>query len=99
MVEWSDVLFGGAVQLPCILDIEREDMRVKVLEHAVPELPSGAGYLIEVYSFSDLRLEWRLVARLGDFDLHTVIALLADAATELYRRRATGWPRKRSEGD
>jgi hypothetical protein len=99
MVEWNDVLFGGDGQLPCILDIEREDMRVKVLEHAVPELPDGTGYLIEVYSFSDLRMEWRLVARFGDFDLCTVMALLADAATELYRRRATGFPRKHADGD
>ena len=90
MVNWPDAIFGGEEELPCVLDIEREDMRVKVLEHAVPEIPSGTGYLIEVYSFSDLRIEWQLVARFGDFDLHTVISLLADAATELYRIRVIG---------
>src|SRR5437879_5563580 len=93
MVNWSDAVLGGDEELPCILDIEKEDMRVRVLEHAVPELRNGAGYTIEVYSFSDLRLEWRLVTRFGDFDLCTVIALLADAATELYRRRAVGTDR------
>jgi hypothetical protein len=90
MVNWPEVLFGDNEELPCILEIEREDWRVKVLEHAVPELPGGTGYLIELYSFSDLRIDWQLVARFGDADLHTVMALLADAALELYRRRATG---------
>jgi hypothetical protein len=90
MVNWPEAIFGGDEELPCVLDVEKEDMRVKVLAHAVPEIPGGEGYLIEVYSFSDLRLEWQLVARFGDFDLHTVIALLAEAASELYRRRGIG---------
>ena len=37
-----------------------------------------------------------LAGRIGDFDLHTVIALLAEAAKELYRRRAVAGM-KRSE--
>jgi hypothetical protein len=93
-LDWRAALFGGDnEELPCVLDIEKEDLRVKVLEHAVPELPSGTGYLIDVYSCSDLRLGWQLIARLGDSDLHTVMALLAEIATELYRRRATGTDR------
>ena len=99
MVDWSDAIFGNDEELPCILEIEKQDIRVKVLEHAVPEIPGGAGYLIEVHSFSDLRMEWRLAARFGDFDLHTVISLLAEAATELYRLRAIDVPRPPPKGD
>jgi hypothetical protein len=99
MVQWNDALFGGDEEPTCILEIELNDIRVKVLEHAVPEIPGGAVYLIEVDSISDPRLEWRLVAPFGAFDLHTVISLLAEAATELYRVRAIGVPRPPPKGD
>ena len=52
-----------------MLHVGKEEMRVKVLEHGVPEIPSGVGYLIEVQSFNEFRQEWQLVARFGDFDL------------------------------
>ena len=52
-----------------------------------------------MYPFSDPRLEWRLAAPFGAFDLHTVISLLAEAAAELYRVRVIGAPRPPPKGD
>jgi len=92
MVQWSDIIFGHDEPLPCILQLEKEGIRVDVFQHPVPEVSSGVGYLIEVYSFSDLREEWQLIGKLGDFDLHTIIGLLVEAATMLYRTRATSLP-------
>jgi hypothetical protein len=84
------ILNGDGGDLPCVLEVEREDMRVRVLAHDCPETAGGDGYLVELYSFSDFRQEWRLAGRVGDFDLHTAIGLLAQAASELYHRRGTG---------
>ncbi len=95
MVQWTDILFkDGGEELPCVLDVEKEDMRVKVFSHPVPETVNGKGYLIEVYTFSELRLDWQLVAKIGDFDLRTVIRLLLEAAAELYRMRGVERPPK-----
>ena len=43
MVQWNDALFGGDEELTCILEIELNDIRVKVLGHAVREIPGGTG--------------------------------------------------------
>ena len=88
MTVWLDL--DGDAELPCILKLEKEDIRVKVYEDA--DHPGPVGYLIEMFTFSELRNEWRLIARIGDFDLHTIILLLLETATELYRLRGIGSP-------
>ena len=98
MVNWADATFGGETELPCVDVFESEEVRVKVFEHADGGPDGKPGYLIEIYSFSDLRDEWRLAGRLGDFDLHTVMELLARAASSLYRTRALWQPPRPPEG-